>query len=377
MNGVPKGQRMAADSKLPAVEGDGAVETPIAENGAARVSDPELVAMIRTLVSKAGGKPDSFEGRMIVELVQTSLKLTQTGYDSGQLKLLNRAMKEMRYAYRVFNRYRATKKISIFGSARTPADAPDYHAAREFSAAIARHGWMVITGAGDGIMKAGHEGPEREASFGLSIRLPFETTANTVIEGDPKLINFRYFFTRKLMFISHAHAVAVFPGGFGTHDELFEALTLVQTGKSNLFPIVLIEHPAGDYWKYWEQYIKNHLLGDKYISPEDLGIYHITTDVQDAVEYVVSFYRLYHSSRYVGDTFVVRLNRALKDEELANLNDEFAVLLKSGRIEQTTALPGESDHLELPRLAFHHTRRNFAMLLAMVRRINSFAAAGA
>ena len=359
------------DSSIPEVEG-----VPVEDetnNGHMRVSDPEIIDAVRALVSRVGGDPDTFDGRMICELVQTSLKLAPGGHDSGQLKLLNRAMKEMRYAYRVFNRYRATKKISIFGSARTPETDPDYDAARVFSAAIARHGWMVITGAGDGIMKAGHEGPTRESSFGLSIRLPFETTANTVIEGDPKLINFRYFFTRKLMFISHAQAVAVFPGGFGTHDELFESLTLVQTGKSNLFPIVLIEHPQGEYWKYWEQYIKAHLLESGFISPEDVGIYHITTDIDDAVNYIVGFYTLYHSSRYVGDTFVLRLNRKLTDDELATINDEFGVLVKSGRIVQTEALVGEDDHLELPRLAFHHTKRHYAMMLAMVRRINGFA----
>ena len=372
---VPRKAVSPDDSSIPELAG-----VPIEDesnNGFLRASDPEIVDSVRTLIERVGGDPNSFDGRMICELVQTSLKLAQAGHDSGQLKLLNRAMKEMRYAYRVFNRYRATKKISIFGSARTPPDAPDYQAARQFSAAIARHGWMVITGAGDGIMKAGHEGPAREASFGLSIRLPFETTANTVIEGDPKLINFRYFFTRKLMFITHAQAVAVFPGGFGTHDELFEALTLVQTGKSNLFPIVLIEHPGGEYWKYWEQYLRDHLLDSGYISPEDTGIYHITTDIDDAVESIVGFYRLYHSSRYVGDTFVVRLNRKLTDAELAQLNQDFAGLVKSGTIEQVGALAGETDHLELPRLAFEHTRRNFAMLLAMVRRINSFAKATA
>ncbi|MHC4348570.1 MAG: LOG family protein [Planctomycetota bacterium] len=220
----------------------------------------KTVAAIHDLVRARGGDPESFAGEMITQLVQTSLKLIGDGHDHGQLKLLNRALKDMRYAYRVFNRYRETRKITIFGSARTPEDHPDYAAAREFSAAVARHGWMSITGAGDGIMKAGHEGPQREASFGLSIRLPFETTANTVIEGDPKLINFRYFFTRKLMFMSHADAVAIFPGGFGTQDETFETLTLVQTGRSNVVPVVLAEGEGGVYWKHWDTYIRKNLL---------------------------------------------------------------------------------------------------------------------
>jgi uncharacterized protein (TIGR00730 family) len=226
-------------------------------------------------------------------------------------------------------------------------------------------------------MKAGHEGPRREASFGLSIRLPFETTANTVIEGDPKLINFRYFFTRKLMFMSHADAVAVFPGGFGTHDEMFEALTLVQTGKSNVVPVVLAEGEGSDYWKYWDNYIRKNLLAGGMISPEDPGIYHIAPSIDDAVEHVLRFYRRYHSSRYVGEQLVLRMTQPLTDQELETLNDEFGILLKSGRITQGGPLSGEDDHLDLPRLAFHHTRRQYGLLRAMIARINGFAEAAA
>lgn len=336
-----------------------------------RVNDEDTLNAIHELVRAVGGDPATFDGRLITELVQTSLKLIPDGHDTGQLKLLNSALKEMRYAYRVFNRYRGSKKISIFGSARTPADHADYHAAREFSRIMAEKEWMAITGAGDGIMKAGHEGPTRESSFGLSIRLPFETTANTVIEGDPKLINFRYFFTRKLMFMSHADAVAVFPGGFGTQDELFESLTLVQTGKSNIIPIVLIEGAGGVYWEHWRNYIEHNLGRTGWISPEDDGIYHIASSVEDAVEHVLRFYRVYHSSRYVRDTFVIRLNGALRDEDVDTLNDEFVSLIRSGRIEQGGALPEESDHLELPRLRFEHTRRDFGVIRALVDRINS------
>ena len=273
------------------------------------VGTPDTLTAIHDLVRSFGGDPESFDGRMITQLIQTSLQLIPDGQDTGQLKLLNRAMKDMRYAYMIFNRYRGTRKISIFGSARTPEDHPDYLAARQFSAQIARHEWMSITGAGDGIMKAGHEGPRRDASFGLSIRLPFETTANTVIEGDPKLINFRYFFTRKLMFMSHSDAVAVFPGGFGTQDELFETLTLVQTGKSNIVPVVLLEGEHGKYWEYWDTYVRKDLLAGGMISSEDLGLYHIASSVDDAVEHVLRFYRIYHSSRYVGDDLVLRLQR--------------------------------------------------------------------
>lgn len=335
--------------------------------------DELTLPSVQELVKSVGGDPDSFDGRLITQLIQTSLKLIPDGHDTGQLKLLNSALKEMRYAYRVFNQYRGIPKITIFGSARTPPNHPDYLTAHAFSMAMAEQGWMAITGAGNGIMKAGHEGPKREASFGLSIRLPFETTANTVIEGDPKLINFRYFFTRKLMFMTHSDAVSIFPGGFGTQDELFECLTLVQTGKSNVIPIVMLEGEGGIYWKNWENYIRAHLLNNGWISPEDTGIYYIAPSVQDAVRHIQSFYRLYHSSRYVRDIMVLRLRQALNDEHVERLNEEFAGVVKEGRIEQVAAFDEEKDHRDLPRIAFVHTRHQFGRMRAMIDRINGFA----
>ena len=345
--------------------------SPMSNPPVRNVHDESIIADIHSLITRVGGNADSFDGRMITELIQTSLKLIPDAHDTGQLKLLNRALKEIRYAYRVFNNYRGSKKISIFGSARTPEDHPDYIAAREFSAEMAKQHWMSITGAGDGIMKAGHEGPQREASFGLSIRLPFETTANAVIDGDPKLINFRYFFTRKLMFISHSDAVAVFPGGFGTQDELFEALTLIQTGKANIIPIVLIEGKNRDYWENWMRYIKSNLEANGWISPEDPGLMHIAKNTQDAVEYVTRFYRIYHSSRYVREQLVIRLQSVLSESQIDQLNKEFDSLIATGKIEASDALEGEDDHLDLPRIAFHHNRRRFGVLRQMIDRINS------
>jgi len=329
---------------------------------------------VNELIRSVGGDPDSFDGRLVAQMIQTALKLFPDGHDTGQIKLITTALKEMRHAYRVFNKYRGIPKITIFGSARTPMDHSDYIAARDFSKAMAQEKWMAITGAGGGIMKAGHEGPQREASFGLSIRLPFETTANEVIEGDPKLINFRYFFTRKLMFMTHADAVAVFPGGFGTQDELFECLTLVQTGKSNIIPIVLVEGQRGQYWKQWHENIQQSLLANGWISPEDTGLYYIARDGADAVEHVLKFYRVFHSSRYVGDTLVLRLRRSMTTSEIDRLNSEFSSLVKHGRIEPTQALEVERDHLDLPRLAFVHTRSHFAMVRRLIDRINDFGA---
>ncbi len=333
--------------------------------------DP-LSRPIAELLALVGADPDQFETRVVGEMIRTSLKLLPDGADSGQLKLMSASLKEMRYAYRVFNRWRGVRKVSIFGSARTPPDHRDYVAAREFSASIASKGWMAITGGGDGIMKAGHEGPTRASSFGLSIRLPFETTTNAVIEGDPKLITFRYFFTRKLMFLSHSDAVAVFPGGFGTHDELFEVLTLIQTGKSQLVPVILIEGAGGHYWTDWRRYLDQHLLGNGWISPEDPGLFHVATSIDDAVEHVLRFYRRFHSYRFVRSQLVMRLRAPLTEEELAVVNEEFNGLVAEGRIEQSSAFPEESDHRELPRLHFNHTRRHYGVLRALIDRINGF-----
>ncbi|MBX3373398.1 MAG: LOG family protein [Phycisphaeraceae bacterium] len=342
---------------------------PVSGSTAPRVDD-RYAAPIEALVALAGGDSRSFDGRLVSEMIQTCLRLISDGQDTGQLKLVNSALKEMRHAYRVFNRYRGRRKVSIFGSARTPENHPDYVAARDFSAILASHGWMSITGAGDGIMKAGHEGPQRESSFGLSIRLPFETTANEVIEGDPKLINFRYFFTRKLMFMSHADAFTVLPGGYGTQDELFEALVLIQTGKSNIVPVVLLEGEGGDYWTRWQDYISRSLLGNRWISPEDPSIFHRASSPAEAVEHILAFYRVFHSYRYVGDDLVIRLLHPLSDADLAVLEREFADLCASGGLRQAGALPQETDHLELPRLVFHHTRRSFGRVRQLIDRIN-------
>ena len=342
---------------------------------------PEVSAAIEGLVSaadRAGGSRRSPGRRtaLIEGLVRTSLKALDDGSDLGQVKVMERALREMRNAYRVFNRYKGVRKISIFGSARTPEDHPDYAAAREFGRLMAGEGWMAITGAGMGIMKAGHEGPTRQSSFGLSIRLPFETNANEIIRGDPKLIDFKYFFTRKLMFISHSDAVACFPGGFGTMDEIFETLTLVQTGKSHPMPIVLVEGagaggaPRG-YWRRWEEGVVHNLVESGWISPEDTSLYEIAANPADAADRVVRFYRRYHSSRYIGDTFVVRVKRALSRRQVEELNDGFSHLVKSGSVDQHMGpLEGEDDHVGLPRVAFHHTRRGFGHVRRFIDRLN-------
>lgn len=334
------------------------------------LKDEQAQQAIKNLIEMFGKPSSTFEAGLVFEMIESSLKLLLENYDTGQLKLINRSLKEMRHAYRIFNKFKQSRCISIFGSARTPEDHPDYIAAKTFSTKIAQKGWMCITGAANGIMKAGLEGSQREFSFGLSIRLPFEIPTNTVIEGDPKLIVFRYFFTRKLMFLTHSDAAAVFPGGFGTLDELFEILTLIQTGKANIIPVVLVEGDKGVYWRDWKKYIDHHLLANGWISPEDLHLFYIAKSVEDAIEHVQNFYRRYHSSRYVGDKLVIRLSSELTDEQMENLNEEFKCLVAEGKIEKSGALPQESDHLELPRLVLRHTNRDFGILRSMIDSIN-------
>ncbi|HYF15666.1 MAG TPA: LOG family protein [Phycisphaerales bacterium] len=335
-----------------------------------RIDDPAVLAQIDALLASAGARPGDTQTRLVRDLIQNGLKLLTDGRDLGELKLMVNSFKEMRYAYRVFGRFKDPHKVTIFGSARTPEDHPDYTACVEFSRLMAEAGWMAITGAGLGIMKAGHVGPGRDASFGVAIRLPFETSANPVIAGDEKLINFRYFFTRKLMFISQAEAVALFPGGFGTLDEAFEALTLVQTGRSVPMPIVMVEGAGGDYWKGWDLFIREHLLRRGWVSPEDPAIYHIAESPADAAQHILQFYRNYHSSRYVRDHFVIRLNKPLAEADVAALENEFRVLIKSGGLRQSGPLEGEDDHLNLPRLSFEHTKHKYGVVHALIDRIN-------
>lgn len=337
-----------------------------------RVDDPQFQTRIAEMIRECGGDPETFDGGVIRDMILTSYKLITDGRDSGELKLMNAAFKELRYAYNVFSGYLEPHKVSIFGSARTDPSHPDYAVTVEFSRLMAVAGWLVITGAGDGIMKAGHEGPGRDASFGLAIRLPFETTANEVIKGDSKLINFRYFFTRKLIFLSQCEAVVALPGGFGTQDELFECLTLVQTGKSAMVPMVLLESTEGTYWKHWDNYVRRSLLDNRMISPEDLNLFHITRDPQDAVDHILRFYRNYHSSRYHRDDLIIRIKRPLREGDIARLNAEFGSLVRTGEIVQRGPYDVEADHLDLPRLAFTHTRRDFGLVRRLIDRINEF-----
>jgi uncharacterized protein (TIGR00730 family) len=311
---------------------------------------------------------------LVLEIKETADKLVRDQTTRGDLKIISRALKELRYAFKVFKPYRHRRKITVFGSARTPPDHPAYRMTVEFGKRMAQEGWMVVTGGGPGIMEAGHEGAGREMSFGLNIVLPFEQEANPVILKDSKLINFKYFFTRKLLFVKEVHAIALFPGGFGTMDEGFETLTLVQTGKRDLMPMVLIDEPGDGYWQGWKSFIERQLLGRKLISPADMSLFRIVDNVEDAVVEVLRFYSTYHSMRYVRKKLVLRLNRELSDAVVEQLNVDFAGIVESGKIVKSAALPLESDdkHLhDLPRLVFNFNRKDIGRLRQMVDAINT------
>ncbi len=312
-------------------------------------------------------------GDIIDELRRTIDRLEQDQSARGDLKILARTLRELRYAFKVFRPYRRRRKVTIFGSARTQPEHPDYVSALQLGRRMAEHGWMVITGAGGGIMAAGHEGAGREASMGLNIMLPFEQRANEFIDEDPKLVTMKYFFTRKLMFVKECSGVVCLPGGFGTLDEALETLTLLQTGKQTMMPLVLLDHPGGSYWKDLGQYFFKHLLEARMISSDDVRLYRITDNVDEAINEVLGFYRIYHSMRYVRNHLVFRLNEPLSQEKLAAIKENFADILVGGTFEQSPPLPeeeGEPDLNDMPRLVFHFDRRALGRLRMLIDFIN-------
>lgn len=310
----------------------------------------------------------------IDQLKQTADKFLADGASRADIKMVVTAVKELRYALKMFAPFRQRHKVTVFGSARIDPDHPSYEQAVEFSQKLAEQDYMVVTGAANGIMEAGHVGAGKEKSIGVNILLPFEQASNRIIHGDEKLVHLKYFFTRKLMLVKESHGVAVFPGGFGTHDELFEILTLMQTGKAALIPVVLVEEPNGDYWHLWLRFVTEVLLPRGYICPWDVSFFKITQDVDQAVNTITRFYHTYHSMRYVGDHLVIRLKRKLSVTEVQNLNDRFSDVLKEGVIEQTGAQPDEHQdtHLaDLPRLKFIFNRQRLGRLRQMIDVINN------
>lgn len=331
------------------------------------IFDPDPTESIRQ------PRPPVTMDSLIAEIKQNADKLARDNAAVGDVKILARVLKELRYAFKIFTPYRQHRKVTVFGSARTKTDHPSYQQSVEFGRRMASLGWMVLTGAGGGIMEGAHVGAGRDMAMGVNIMLPFEQAANPIIFNDHKLINLKYFFTRKLLFVKEVSAIALFPGGFGTQDECFETLTLVQTGKHELMPIVCVDDPGNDYWRKWRRYLQDELLSEGLISPEDLSLFKVTNSVDAAIEEILHFFRAYHSMRFVRGQLILRLNLPISDDLLTQLNDEFTDLLESGRIERATAHRHESDEpdsLELPRLALHFDRKKVGRLRQMVDVLN-------
>jgi uncharacterized protein (TIGR00730 family) len=334
--------------------------------------DPELKRRIQDLIAYkgAGHNPD-----LVADIIENALKLMTDVTSRGDTRVIQTAVRELRYAFKLFAPHAGVRKVTIFGSARTAPTKQEYQQAVEFARMIADAGWMVITGAGPGIMQAGHEGAGPERSFGANIRLPWEQSANPVIQHDKKLITFKYFFTRKLTFVRNSDAIVLFPGGFGTMDEGYEALTLMQTGKSRIMPLVLMDRPGGAYWRTWDKHIREHLLRNGLISPEDVNLYHITDDADHAVKFITRFYRNYHSMRFVKDLLVIRLLHPLTPTAIKGLNEDYADIITSGAIENIQATPEEvedNQHVELPRLGFEFNKRDYGRLRQLIDTLNSF-----
>lgn len=329
---------------------------------------PELDQAIVDLVAAAS---DNANQDLIVEMLTTALKLHRDGATKADLKLINTALKEMRYSNLVFSRHEEPK-VTIYGSARLKDDDPEYRLTTEFASLMTRHGWGIITGAGPGIMEAGNKGAGPENSYGVNIRLPFEAEPNRYLNPQ-RTVNFKYFFTRKLGFVKEAHAFVLLPGGWGTLDETFELLTLVQTGKSDLHPVVLLETAGADFWAPMLEFIREHQLRRGLIAESDLSLLFHTHDPVAASDHIRRFYANYHSQRYLGPQLVLRLRQAPSPEEMALINESFSDIVVEGRIETIEASTGEveeSDALAYDRIAFTFDRRQFGRLRQLIDHLN-------
>jgi uncharacterized protein (TIGR00730 family) len=335
-----------------------------------RTGTPALDLLIEQILDASGATANRDQ---LFEILVTATRLAGADVDRLDLKITNAALKEMAAAFQVFAPYKDARKATMFGSARTLPNDPLYAQAREMAAALAGRGWMVVTGAGPGIMAAGMEGAGREMAFGVNIRLPFEQGANAFIAQDPKLVEMKYFFTRKLMLMKESDGFVVLPGGFGTLDEAFELLTLLQTGKAEPAPLVLLDVPDGTYWQGWERFLSEEVEARGLVSSDDWSLWRITDDVNEAVEEIIGFYRNYVSSRWVGDVLVIRLRQAPTPQELEVLNAEFSQVCRAGGIEPTDPLPAEvaeGDQLDLARLALRFDRIQYGRLRELINALN-------
>jgi uncharacterized protein (TIGR00730 family) len=321
---------------------------------------------------------DVHHPQYIREMILCALKAGQEGMNRADLKLMNTTLKEMRFTGKIFGPYRGTRKVTVFGSARTRPEDPAYETAVLFGQKLREAGYMVITGGGPGIMQAVNEGAGTDHSFGVNIRLPFEQKSNPVLAGSDKSIVYKYFFNRKVAFLKEAHAVALFPGGFGTLDEAMETLTLVQTGKRDLMPLVLIDPPGSVYWQRWLEFLKTQLMEHQYIGPEDFHLFDRVESVDDAVAMIDRFYRRFHSLRYVNGRLVIRMNTPVSGELVKELSVKYADILGGGGMELSGALDEEQNEPEiqkLPRLLLDFDRHHFGRLRKLVDDLNDAPAA--
>ena len=335
------------------------------------LESPQTEDLIK-LIELTAQLPKLKHRQWIQRALAVLVRIAEDEVDRLDWKILTASLEDLEQGFQIFYPYRHIRKVTIFGSARISPDSLEYRLATNFARCVTQLGFMVITGAGGGIMQAGNEGAGREKSFGLNIQLPFEQESNPFIQGDSKLIDFKYFFTRKLFFLRESDAIALFPGGFGTQDEVFESLTLCQTGKYGPAPLVLIDEPGGDYWRSWDNYICKYLVKRGLISPEDTSFYTITDNLDQACGAIYNFYRVYHSSCYVGQQFIMRLNSELSDIQVEKLNEDFSDILIKGSIKKSTALPQEMEEetVDLPRLVFDFNQRDFGRLYQMINVIN-------
>lgn len=335
------------------------------------LGNPELDERVRQLIADSAENPNE---DLIAEMITTVLKLHRDNSTRGDLKLINTALKEMRYSDLVFSRH-DEPKVTIYGSARQHEGQPDYEITVQFARRMVEHGWGVITGAGPGIMEAGNRGAGIDNSYGVNIRLPFEASANRYLSPE-RTVNFKYFFTRKLAFVKESHAFVIIPGGFGTLDEAFELITLIQTGKSDLHPVVLLEAPESDYWSHILDFITDVQMKRKMISESDMSLLLHTTSVDEACDHVMDFYSNYHSQRYAGGRLILRIRQAPSDEELEQLNSEYDDIIVEGRIDRTGPTEAEiedQDALDYDRISFVFDRRHFGRLRQLVDELNAIA----
>ena len=337
-----------------------------------RALSPEVARAVDQLLSELA---PTHNRRLANDLLTTAVGLIADETATLDLKIATSALVEMSDAFQMFAPYRGRRKVTIFGSARTKLDDPLYSQAKEVARHLAENDWMVITGAGPGIMQAAMEGAGREQSIGVSIRLPFEQGANAVIAGDAKYVSMKYFFTRKLMLIKESSAFVCLPGGFGTLDEMFELLTLTQTGKGVPVPIVFLDTPGDRYWESIAELIDTQLVGRGLVTPSDTGLYSIADTCEATLDEINRFYSNYDSMRYVGDQLVIRLRHAPSDEQLEALNAEFSHLITEGRITRTDPLPlevKENDRVTYPRIAFAFSKHWYGELRRMIDTLNTF-----